>query len=128
MIEAIDHVAIKVPALGPISDALCALGFVCKDVRTFDDVGLEIAFLSAGSSHLELLEVVSAASPIRNDPMGIQHLALAVPDIEACHRMLASDDRFEVQSGIQKGAHARIFFFRIKACGAVSFECVEARR
>jgi methylmalonyl-CoA/ethylmalonyl-CoA epimerase len=123
----LDHVGVKVADLSQAQQAIEALGGTCHGVKTYDEVGMRIAFLSIGGLSLELLEPVSDASPIRGDAPGVHHLALATPDIEASHRRLSADDRYEVAGPIRQGAHSRIFFFRIKQCAGLLFECTEAR-
>lgn len=127
MIKAIDHIAIKVDDLQQVSSALEVLGIPAPKVKQFDEVGMKIAFMKIGEICLELLKVTDDSSPIADDPSGMHHIGIKTQDIEATYGMMARDKQFEIQGKIQKGAHARIFFFRISGHEKILFECVEEK-
>ena len=125
MIKAIDHIAIKVDDLLQVSSALEALGLPAPKTKQFDEVGMKIAFMKVGEIYLELLKVTDDNSPIVNDPSGIHHIGIKTQDIEATYEKMASSEQFELQGKIRKGAHTRIFFFKLTGNEKILFECVE---
>jgi hypothetical protein len=127
MIKNIDHIAIKVSNLTTACQALENLGLTCKRIEQFDDVSMLIAFIGSlnNETTLELLAVTDPSSPIVNDPCGLHHVGLKAENIENTYNMIKNDDRCRVESDIRKGAHSRIFFFRIKGQEEILFECTE---
>jgi methylmalonyl-CoA/ethylmalonyl-CoA epimerase len=125
MIKNIDHIAIKVSNLNDVNMALENLGLPCKRIEQFDEVGMRIAFLDAGETAVELLEVTDPSSPIANDKTGLHHLGIKIKNIEETFDMMKKSDKYRVQGEIRQGAHSRIFFFRIAGQEDILFECVE---
>ncbi len=129
MIESIDHIAIKVSDLAQVTQALENLGLPCKSIKKFSEVGMQIAFLAKGNVNeettIELLEVTDPSSPIVNDSSGLHHLGLKVTDIEETFFKMKKSNLYKVEGDIRKGAHSKIFFFRIKGEEEILFECVE---
>lgn len=127
MIKNIDHIAIKVSNLTIACQALENLGLTCKSIEQFDEVSMRIAFLCSlnNETTLELLTVTDPSSPIVNDPSGLHHIGLKVENIENIYDMMKDDDRYRLENDIKKGAHSRIFFFRIKGQEEILFECTE---
>lgn len=125
MIKNLDHIAIKVTDLSRVSSALEKLGIPTTSIETFKEVGMRIAFLGSQETNIELLEMTDQSSPIANEKPGLNHLALKVEDIEKIFREIKKSDLFTVEGEIRKGAHSRIFFFRIKGQEEILFECVE---
>ncbi len=129
MIKNIDHIAVKVSDLAQVNQALENLGLPCKSIKKFSEVGMQIAFLGKGNVNeeitVELLEVTDPSSPIANDPSGLHHLGLKVTDIEEIFYKMKRSNLYKVEGGIRKGAHSKIFFFRIKGEEEILFECVE---
>ncbi len=127
MIDAIDHIAIKVDDIHKVSSALEILGVPSPKIRQFDEVGMKIAFMKIGDINLELLKVTSDNCPIVNDPSGIHHIGIKTQDIESTYKKMSNSEQFELQGKIQKGAHTRIFFFKISGQDQILFECVEEK-
>lgn len=128
MKHAIDHIAIKVTDIEAYCDALQQTGLAPVDVKQYDAVEMRIAFLGEGPSRVELLQPTAPSSPIANDPPGLHHIGIRVPDIEAAYRRMTESPQYQVTGGIRQGAHARIFFFRITGQDETLFECVEAEK
>lgn len=126
MLRGIDHVAIKVERIDTVRAAFETQGYACTGIGRYDEVGMNIAFLVCGDSRLELLEVFSDDSPAADSPFGLHHIGIKAPDIEAVFKQMSRDDRYLVQGTIRQGAHARIFFYRIKDDTDTLYECVEA--
>jgi hypothetical protein len=125
MIKHIDHIAFKVGDLAGICDSFQSIGLVCDEIKTFAEVGMNIAFIKKSQTSIELLEVIDQTSPIANDPEGFSHIGLKVQNIEETFAMMQGDSRFTPIGTIRQGAHSRIFFFRMKGQENVLFECVE---
>ncbi|MCP5104808.1 MAG: methylmalonyl-CoA epimerase [bacterium] len=125
MIKHIDHIAIKVTDLPVVCRAFENLGLPCESIEQFDEVGMRIAFLGSRETRMELLEVTGDDSPIVNEPAGLHHLGIKVDNIEDTYRKMKESDGFQVMGDIRKGAHSRIFFFKITGQEEILFECVE---
>lgn len=126
MLKDIDHIAIKVSDIDSVCDDFSYIGYECSSVEQYDEVGMKIAFLGKGDSHLELLEVTDSASPIVDDPAGMHHLGLKVEDIDKAYGEMSRSERFLIEGSIRQGARGRIFFFRLKSEREVLFECAES--
>ena len=82
----IDHLGIAVRSIG---DALAfyrdALGLELKGTETVEDQGVNVALLPVGESRIELLEPVSADSPvgrfIAKRGEGLHHICYEVSDL-----------------------------------------------
>ncbi len=84
----IDHIGIATPQL---DEALAlwqdALGLQVDHTEEVTEQGVRVAMLAIGETHIELLEPLSAGSPVgkfldKRGP-GIHHIAVRVPDIRA---------------------------------------------
>lgn len=86
MIKKISHIAIVVPELGPALDFwVDKLGLPLDHVEHVDDQGVDVAFLPAGDSDIELLRPVDDESGVarymqKRGP-GIHHICFEVEDI-----------------------------------------------
>jgi len=125
MIKDIDHIAIKVDNIDRVTKSLEKIGIKCRSIEEFKEVGMKIAFLGDEKKNLELLEVANSNSPISNDPLGLHHMGFKVNDLEATYEMMKADDMYKVEGTIRRGAHSRIFFFRLCSQDNILFECVE---
>ncbi len=125
----IDHIAIKVDHLDSFVTAMEEMGYpLTVPPKQYDEVGMKIAFMGAEKeSRMELFEVTSPDSPAAASPEGMHHIAVAVDDIEAAHKKMSASPRFEVMGEIRRGAHSRIFFYRLTGTRAPLFECTEKR-
>jgi len=129
MIKNIDHIAIKVSNLSMVCHAFETLGLPCNSIEKFDEVGMKIAFLGDVKDNeetgIELLEVIDQSSPIANDKPGLHHVGLKVKNIEEIYNRMKKSDQYKLLGEIRKGAHSRIFFFKITGQEEILFECVE---
>src|SRR5258705_9100633 len=89
----VDHIGI---ATQQLDDALAvwrdALGLEVESTEEVAEQGVRIAMLSAGETHIELLEPLSQSSPVgkfleKRGP-GIHHVAIRVTDIRASLALL----------------------------------------
>jgi len=127
----IDHIGIAVKSADAGAKFWTdALGIGCEGAETVAEQGVSTAFFPVGESELELLEPVSADSPVakflEKKGEGIHHIALRVDNIEAA---LDELKRKGIQLIDEKPRHgaggARIAFLHPKATGGVLVELCE---
>ena len=127
----IDHIGIAVKSL---TDAVRVyedvLGLKVSGYDQVDDQGVRVAMVPAGDSRIELLEPITANSPIEKFMSkrgeGIHHIALRVDNIEeALDRFKAAGARL-IDSTPRAGAHnTRIAFVHPASTHGVLLELVE---
>ena len=127
----IDHIGIAVKSL---TDAIKVyedvIGLKVSGYDQVDDQGVRVAMLPAGDSRIELLEPISADSPIEKFMSkrgeGIHHIAVRVDNIEeALARFKAAGARL-IDSTPRTGAHnTRIAFIHPASTHGVLLELVE---
>jgi methylmalonyl-CoA/ethylmalonyl-CoA epimerase len=127
----LDHVAVAVPdleeALHTYGDLL---GFHTIKTETLPDRGLEIAFLDAGNTHLELLGPTRPDSEIssflnKKGP-GIHHLCFSVHNIDKALSDLKSKGVVFTENTNTHGAGGRrVVFIHPKSAHGVLIELVE---
>jgi len=124
----LDHIAI---AVANLEEALRfytdALGLAYQDIETIADQGVRLAKLAVGDSHLELLEPLSAKSPVgkflQQRGAGLHHICLEVDDIAARLSELKSKGVQLINESATYGAGgAQIAFIHPKATGGVLIE------
>jgi methylmalonyl-CoA/ethylmalonyl-CoA epimerase len=130
----IDHIAVVVDDLqSALGFWQNALGLELGGVEDVKDEAVEVAFLSVGNSHIELVKPTTNDSGIakylaKRGP-GMHHLCLAVEDIESAMAKLAS-------SGIElinetprtKPNGTRYAFVHPKSTGGVMVELYEVAK
>jgi len=127
----IDHIGIAVKSL---SEAVKVyremIGLEVSGYDQVDDQGVRVAMLPAGDSRIELLEPITAESPIEKflakRGEGIHHIAVRVDNIEqALERFKAAGARL-IDSTPRPGAHnTRIAFVHPASTHGVLLELVE---
>jgi methylmalonyl-CoA epimerase len=127
----IDHIGIAVKSLAEAVKVYReAMGLEVSGYDQVDDQGVRVAMLPVGESRIELLEPISAASPIdkfmSKRGEGIHHIAVRVDNIElALDRLKASGARL-IDSTPRQGAHnTRIAFVHPASTHGVLLELVE---
>lgn len=127
----VDHLGIAVPnlaeALQMWEPALGVRGSPPEDVPTQK---VRVSFLSAGSTHLELLEPTDPASSIgkflADRGGGIHHIAFHVPSVNATLAELAGRGYRLIDAVARPGARGRrVGFVHPKSFGGVLVEYVE---
>ena len=129
----IDHIGI---AVGNFAEACKTyediLGFQISGYETLEDRGLEVCFVNAGSSALELLGATRQDSEIskflekRGD--GVHHICLRVQDLKAQVDAMQQRGARIVGDGIQKGAGGtEVAFIHPKSSNGVLIELVQDR-
>ncbi len=127
----LDHIGIAVRSIAD-SAIYQALGLEIEHVEAVETQGVRTAFLSVGDSNLELLEPMSAASPIAKfidkRGEGIHHICLRVDDLEGhLERLLALGFRLINEAPVP-GAHGcRVAFLHPSAGNGVLIELSEKR-
>ena len=127
----IDHIGIAVKSLAEAVKVYReAMGLEVSGYDQVDDQGVRVAMLPVGESRIELLEPMSAGSPIdkfmSKRGEGIHHIAVRVDNIElALDRLKASGVRL-IDSTPRQGAHnTRIAFVHPASTHGVLLELVE---
>lgn len=124
----IAHIGIAVKS---IADALPfytgQLGLPLLGTEEVPSEQVKVAFLSIGESRIELLEPLSADSPvakfIEKRGEGIHHIALDVDDVEARLHQLRENGVPLIHETAKEGAHgSQIAFLHPKAAQGVLFE------
>lgn len=124
----IDHIAVAVRSL---EEALPfyqgAMGLTLISIETVSEQGVRVAKLDAGNTHIELLEPLSAESPVgkflAQRGQGLHHICFAVEDIAAELASLKASATKLIDETARVGAGgAQIAFVHPKATGGVLME------
>ena len=134
----VDHIGIIVAALEP---AIAAMSLVLPNAplvrRSLPEVGLEIAEFQAANVIIELLHYASQEPGLARRTMGssigLNHLSISVPDLDASLAALAADGVAPMEGFPRRGAHGRIAFMQtdprtgllVELCQAGSADPVE---
>ncbi len=131
MVKRLDHIAIAVHSLDEaLSFYQSSLGLHCIGIETVEEQGVRVAKLEIGNTHIELLEPLSAETPVgkflaQRGP-GLHHICLGVTDINAELSALEDQDVRLIDKEPRIGAGgARIAFVHPKATGGVLMELSE---
>jgi methylmalonyl-CoA/ethylmalonyl-CoA epimerase len=125
----LDHIGIAVRSLDSVK-IYEALGLRVDHVETVESQGVRTAFLSVGDSNLELLEPLSADSPVgrfvAKRGEGIHHICLRVSNLdEHLARLKAKGFRL-INDASVPGAHGcRVAFLHPSAGNGVLIELSE---
>ena len=127
----LDHVAIAVEDLDATLDSYRSrYGVEPLHRERVESQGVEEAMIAIGGSNLQLLQPLTAESPVgrflAKRGEGLHHVAFAVPDIEAALEHLASTGArlVDQEPRIGGGGH-RIAFVHPSAFGGTLVELVE---
>lgn len=124
MLTRLNHIAIVVPdlekAAGFYRDTLKA---VVSEPVSLPEHGVRVVFVALDNTKIELLEPLSADSPVakfldRNPDGGIHHMCIETPDIDAAARdVTAAGVRVLGGGGPKIGAHGLpVVFLHPKDC------------
>lgn len=128
MIKKIDHIAIAVRSLDEeIARYRDVLGLEFLGTETVPEQKVTVAFFKVGDVFIELLEPLSADSPIsafiEKKGGGLHHLSLEVDDIRAGIRALQEKNVQMLDKEPRLGAHgAQIAFAHPKSFSGVLYE------
>ena len=125
----LDHIGIAVKSLD-VARIYSALGLSIDHVETVETQGVKTAFLSVGDSNLELLEPLSANSPvakfIEKRGEGIHHICFRVDNIEEHLERLKAEGFRLINEAPVPGAHGcRVAFLHPAAGNGVLIELSE---
>lgn len=92
MIEKIDHVGIAVNSISEAVELYEGLGLEVEGFEEVPSEGVRVAMIRCGESRIELLEAMTADSPIARfisrRGQGVHHICLATNDIRADQQAL----------------------------------------
>lgn len=130
MIQRIHHVAIVVSDLDAAIDSYQnQLGFEVSKRLLIPEQEVEIAFLPAGESMIELIqpttETSGVAKYLAKRGEGLHHICLAVADIEASLEALAAKDVQLITPSPIQAAEGRGLFIHPQATHGVLIELLE---
>jgi methylmalonyl-CoA/ethylmalonyl-CoA epimerase len=131
MIRGIAHIGIAVRSIDEALRLYAALGLAVGHVEDVVAEGVRVAVIPCGESAIELLEPLSADSPIakfldRRGP-GIHHLCLASSDVRADDRRLREDGFATLRPQPTRGAGGCwVQFVHPKNAGGVLLELAQA--
>jgi methylmalonyl-CoA epimerase len=124
----LDHIAIAVTNLEEaLRFYLEALGLALDSTEVVEEQGVRLAKLAVGDTHIELLEPLSAETPVgkflsQRGP-GLHHICLGVDDIQERLTSLKSRGIRLIDSMPRRGAGgAKIAFIHPKATGGTLVE------
>ena len=125
----LDHIGIAVRSLDA-ARIYAALGLTTDHVETVETQGVKTAFLSVGESNIELLEPLTAQSPVARfidkRGEGIHHICFRVDNIEEHLERLKSEGYRLINEAPVPGAHGcRVAFLHPAAGNGVLIELSE---
>jgi len=126
----VDHIGIAVKDLAAIKEVFTKIGMTHKpEDEVVEEQKVKVSFFPCGDSELEFLESTSPDGPIakfiagNNDRNGIQHVALAVDDVEAAIADLTAKGIAMIDKTPRYGAGgAKIAFLHPKSTGGILVE------
>ncbi len=127
MIKKIDHIAVSVSNIEEIIKELEYLGLPNQGIKKFEQIGMKIAFIGNNETQIELGEVYSRSvkTPVIEGHKGLHHIAVKAEDIDLMYSTLKENSKYTIIGELRKGAHGKVFFFKIKELENTLFECVE---
>jgi methylmalonyl-CoA/ethylmalonyl-CoA epimerase len=128
MLEKINHIGIAVQSIDAVLPFYRDnLGMTCLGVEEVAEQMVKVAMLAIGESKIELLEPISAESPVAKfldkNGQGIHHVAYETDDIEAAIDKMLADGAKMIDAKPRNGAHGtRIAFVHPKSSHGVLTE------
>ena len=131
MISKVEHIGIIVTDLNAsIQKYTRLLGLEVASIEEFEEDGTRarLAFLPVGESCIELVEITQTPDG-KKPPPGVEHIAVAVSDIEdACGNLRAQGATLQPDAILPGSRGTRVAFIRPADFDGVSIELVEAAR
>lgn len=127
----LDHIAIAVPSIDAAAPAFELLtGAALSGRERVEAQGVEVAFVGGGAVRIELLEPLSADSPVgrflEKRGAGLHHIAYRVTDLAAALARLDAAGVRLIDRAPRAGAHGhRIAFIHPSSASGVLVELVE---
>ena len=126
----IDHLGVAVKSLASAKKFYELLGMKVVGEEVIEHEGVRVAMVPAGESRIELLEAISADSPIARfiakRGEGLHHVALAVDDLSRTVEELKKNGTRLISDEIKVGAGGHLYVFvHPSAAGGVLLELCE---
>lgn len=130
MLTRIDHIGIVVESIDASLKTYCdTLGFTLLERRTVPEHLVEVAFLDAGNSALELLAPLDTTSGtarfLQNRGEGVHHICFAVDDIAATLAELRAQGMRLIDEQPRQGIHGLVAFVHPKATHGAMIELLQ---
>lgn len=130
MLTRIDHIGIVVESIDASLKTYCdTLGFTLLERRTVPEHLVEVAFLDAGNSALELLAPLDTTSGtarfLQNRGEGVHHICFAVDDIAATLAELRAQGMRLIDEQPRRGIHGLVAFVHPKATHGAMIELLQ---
>lgn len=130
MFTRIDHIGIVVRSIDESLKTYCdGLGFTLVERRTVPEHLVEVAFLDAGNSALELLAPLDDSSGtarfLQSRGEGVHHLCFAVNDIVAALQELRIQGMRLIDEQPRQGIHGLVAFVHPKATHGAMLELLQ---
>ncbi|MBX3013280.1 MAG: methylmalonyl-CoA epimerase [Caldilineaceae bacterium] len=130
MFTKLDHVGIVVRSIDESLKTYCdGLGFALLERRTVPEHLVEVAFLDAGNSAIELLAPLDESSGtarfLQNRGEGVHHLCFAVADIVAALAELRRQGMRLIDETPRQGIHGLVAFVHPKATHGAMLELLQ---
>ncbi len=130
MFTRIDHIGIVVESIDASLKTYCdTLGFTLLERRTVAEHLVEVAFLDAGNSALELLAPLDTTSGtarfLQNRGEGVHHICFAVDDIAATLAELRAQGMRLIDEQPRQGIHGLVAFVHPKATHGAMIELLQ---
>ncbi|MEZ4736785.1 MAG: methylmalonyl-CoA epimerase [Caldilineaceae bacterium] len=130
MLTRIDHVGIVVQSIEESLKTYCAdLGFTLLERRRVPEHLVEVAFLDAGNSAIELLapldDTSGTARFLQNRGEGVHHICFVVEDIVATLDELRAQGMRLIDEQPRQGIHGLVAFVHPKATHGAMLELLQ---
>lgn len=130
MFTRIDHIGIVVESIDASLKTYCdTLGFALLERRTVAEHLVEVAFLDAGNSALELLAPLDTTSGtarfLQNRGEGVHHICFAVDDIASTLAELRAQGMRLIDEQPRQGIHGLVAFVHPKATHGAMIELLQ---
>jgi methylmalonyl-CoA/ethylmalonyl-CoA epimerase len=130
MLKQVDHIGIVVRNIDESLKTYCShLGFTLVERRTVPEHLVEVAFLDAGNSALELLapldDTSGTARFLQSRGEGVHHICFAVDDIEAALEELRRQGMRLIDEQPRQGIHGLVAFVHPKATHGAMIELLQ---
>jgi methylmalonyl-CoA epimerase len=131
LIRKVDHIGIAVRSIVEARKLYEAMGLHVESIEEVPYDGVRVAMIACGETHIELLEPLSADSPVakfleKRGP-GIHHICLETDDVRAAGDRLREEGVQVLRPEPTRGAGGCwVQFLHPKSTGGVLFELSEA--
>lgn len=130
LFQRIDHVGIVVNSITESLQTYCGqLGFTLQERLTLEEQSVEVAFLDAGNSSIELISPTESQSGtarfLAKRGEGPHHICFEVEDIEAALSQLSAQGLHLIDQQPRRGVHGLVAFVHPKATHGTMLELLQ---